>query len=174
MLAGRSERPHKVAGSWPDGLRVARFCNSRAVRCLIHVYAVQEGQVTWGPAPRQGRSARRIRVESIPGSYLRDTGFKPGHRNGLFTVPPVKCLDAAYFLPRASPCSSFTIYCFIIVLSRVGVVGTATRYGLDGPGIESRWGRDFTHPSRPAGVRPASYEMSTGSLPGGRAAEAWR
>ena len=23
---------------------------------------------------------------------------------------------------------------------RDGVVGTATRYGLDGPGIESRWG----------------------------------
>ena len=25
-----------------------------------------------------------------------------------------------------------------------------TRYGLDGPGIESRWGRDFPHPPRPA------------------------
>ena len=29
-------------------------------------------------------------------------------------------------------------------------VGIATRYGLDGPGIESRWGRDFPHPSRPS------------------------
>ena len=29
-------------------------------------------------------------------------------------------------------------------------VGIATRYGLDGPAIESRWGRDFPHPSRPA------------------------
>ena len=29
-------------------------------------------------------------------------------------------------------------------------VGTATRYGLDGPGIETRWGREFPHPSRPA------------------------
>ena len=29
-------------------------------------------------------------------------------------------------------------------------VGTATGYGLDGPGIESRWGRDFPHLSRPA------------------------
>jgi hypothetical protein len=26
----------------------------------------------------------------------------------------------------------------------------ATGYGLDGPGIESRWGRDFAHLSRPA------------------------
>ena len=30
------------------------------------------------------------------------------------------------------------------------VVGIATAYGLDGPGIESRWGRDFPHLSRPA------------------------
>jgi hypothetical protein len=28
--------------------------------------------------------------------------------------------------------------------------GIATGYGLDGPGIESRWGRDFPHLSRPA------------------------
>jgi hypothetical protein len=29
-------------------------------------------------------------------------------------------------------------------------VGIATRYWLDGPGIESQWGRDFSQPSRPA------------------------
>jgi hypothetical protein len=29
-------------------------------------------------------------------------------------------------------------------------VGTATGYGLDGPGIESRWGRDFPYLSIPA------------------------
>ena len=27
---------------------------------------------------------------------------------------------------------------------------SATGHGLDGPGIESRWGRDFPHLSRPA------------------------
>ena len=52
----------------------------------------------------------------------------------------------------------------------------ATRYGLDGPGIESRCGRDFPHPSRPAlGAHPASCTMGTGSFPGvkrpGRAAD---
>ena len=36
------------------------------------------------------------------------------------------------------------------VCGRHSAVGIATRYGLDGPGIESRWGRDFPHPSRPA------------------------
>ena len=29
-------------------------------------------------------------------------------------------------------------------------IGIATRYGLGGPGLESRWGRDFPQPSRPA------------------------
>jgi hypothetical protein len=37
--------------------------------------------------------------------------------------------------------------------SRDSSVGTVTRYGLDGPRIESRWGRDFPHPSRPS-LRP--------------------
>jgi len=49
-----------------------------------------------------------------------------------------------------------TIYLLFVSLS-VGtpgsVVGTATCYGLDGPGIESRWGRDFPHLSIPA-LRP--------------------
>jgi hypothetical protein len=35
----------------------------------------------------------------------------------------------------------------------VSSVGIATDYGLDGPGIESQWGRDFSHTSRPA-LRP--------------------
>jgi hypothetical protein len=43
-------------------------------------------------------------------------------------------------------------YCLIYTLiSGPGSsVGIASGYGLDGPGIESRWGRDFSHTSRPA------------------------
>ena len=36
------------------------------------------------------------------------------------------------------------------MVGRVSSVGIATRYELDGPGIESRWGRDFQCQSRPA------------------------
>jgi hypothetical protein len=36
------------------------------------------------------------------------------------------------------------------IVGRDSSVGTATRYELDGPGIESRRKRDFQHPSRPA------------------------
>jgi hypothetical protein len=35
-------------------------------------------------------------------------------------------------------------------VGRDSSVGIATSYGLDGPGIETRWGRDFLHLSRPA------------------------
>ena len=45
-------------------------------------------------------------------------------------------------------------------------VGIATRYGLDGPGIESRWARDFPHPSNGPGDNTVSYTMGTGSFPG--------
>jgi hypothetical protein len=38
------------------------------------------------------------------------------------------------------------IYIYIY-MGRDSAVGIATRYGLDGPGIESRWGRDF--PNQP-------------------------
>jgi hypothetical protein len=38
---------------------------------------------------------------------------------------------------------------------------------MDGPGIETRWERDFPHSFIPAsGVHPASDTMGTGSLPG--------
>ena len=40
--------------------------------------------------------------------------------------------------------------CTLLSVSRDSSFGIATRYGLDGPGIESLWGRDFPHPSRPS------------------------
>jgi len=53
-------------------------------------------------------------------------------------------------------------------------VGIATGYGMDGSGIESRWGRDFPNLSRTGpGAHPASCTMGTGSFPGLEAAGAW-
>jgi hypothetical protein len=57
-------------------------------------------------------------------------------------------------------------YCQCCFVGRDITVGIATRYGLDGPTIESRWGRDFPHPSRPALGPIASPKMGTGSFPG--------
>ena len=46
------------------------------------------------------------------------------------------------------------------------VVGIATGYGLDGQGIESRWGRDFPSVQTGPGAHPASCIMGPGSFPG--------
>ena len=54
-------------------------------------------------------------------------------------------------------------------------VGIATRYGLDGSRIESRWRRDFRHTSRPAlGPTQPPIKWASGNFPGGNAAGAWR
>jgi len=50
-----------------------------------------------------------------------------------------------------------------VATGRDSSVGIANRYGLDGPGIESRLGQDFPHPSRPA-LRPTQAPIQW--LPG--------
>ena len=81
------------------------------------------------------------------------------------------------------PCliNKFWCNCYVLLPNdsvdqdSVGLVVTATRYGLDGPGIESRWGRDFSHPSRPnLGHTHLPIPWILGLFPGGKAAEAWR
>jgi hypothetical protein len=48
-------------------------------------------------------------------------------------------------------------------------VGIATDYGLDGPGIESRWGGgDFPPVQTGPGAHPAPWSMGTWSFPGGK------
>ena len=45
-------------------------------------------------------------------------------------------------------------------------VGIVTDYGLDGPGVESRWGQAFPPLQTGPGTHPASCTMGTGSSPG--------
>jgi len=48
-------------------------------------------------------------------------------------------------------------------------VGIATRYRLNGPGIESRWGTRFSaHVQTDPGTQPASYTMDTRYFPGAK------
>ena len=67
------------------------------------------------------------------------------------------------------------IYIYVLYRGgRDGSVGIATHYGLDGPGIESRWGARFSAPVQTGpGAHPASCTMGTGSFPGGKAVGAW-
>ena len=61
-----------------------------------------------------------------------------------------RCFSATYVLYKG-PASS---------------VGIATGYGLDSPGIEFRWGRDFPLVQTGPGAHPTSCTMGTGSFPG--------
>ena len=63
-------------------------------------------------------------------------------------------------------CVCIYIYIYIYMCGPGSSVGIATDYGLDGPGIESRWGRDFPPLQTGPGAHPASSTMGTGSFPG--------
>ena len=52
-------------------------------------------------------------------------------------------------------------------MDRDSSVGITTSYGLDGPGIESRWEARFSAPVQTGpGTHPASCTMGSGSFPG--------
>ena len=59
-------------------------------------------------------------------------------------------------------------YLAVVIIRRDISVGIATRYGLDGPGIEFRWGRDFQHTYLPLGPPNLLYNGHR-VIPGGKA-----
>ena len=71
-------------------------------------------------------------------------------------------------------CTSWNLYFYILILrSRDSSVDISTRYELDGPGIESRWGDIYrTRPDRPWGP-PSLLYNGYRVFPGGKAAGAW-
>ena len=64
---------------------------------------------------------------------------------------------------------------YMFIGSRNSSVGIATRYGLNVPGIESRWGGEIFHnrPDRSWGPPSLLYNGYRVS-PGGKAAKEWR
>jgi len=67
-------------------------------------------------------------------------------------------------------CNDIFIYLnSFTVVSRENSVGIVIRYGLGGPGIESRWGRDFLHPTIPTlGPTQSTVKWLPGLIPEGR------
>jgi hypothetical protein len=63
----------------------------------------------------------------------------------------------------------FYVYVFLLVSGPGSSVGIETGYGLDGPKIESRWGRNFSHTSRSALGPPSFLYNGYRVFPGGKA-----
>jgi hypothetical protein len=56
---------------------------------------------------------------------------------------------------------------YVYIVGRDSVVGIATRYGMDGLGIESQWGARFSAPVQTGpGAQPASCTVGTESFDG--------
>jgi hypothetical protein len=80
-------------------------------------------------------------------TLLRNIARIPDLKSATVCVSVQKLLLSFEYKSAESPMQCN--FCLIISWP-VSSVGIATGYGLDGPGIEARWGRGFSHTSRPA------------------------
>ena len=79
--------------------------------------------------------------------------------------PSSQCPYSCIFLKFVNYIYVYIYVCMCVcVCVPVSSVGIATDYGLDGPGIESRWGRGFPPIQTVPGAHPASCTMGTGSF----------
>ena len=104
---------------------------------------------------------------------LERLSVKYGRRKNFSPQTPAVRIFAFLSFPYPLTCFftlGITLLLTLGLWARDSSVGIATRYGLDGPGIESRgWGgRDFPHPSRPAlGTIQPSIQWLSGLFPRG-------
>jgi len=124
---------------------------------------------------RLGRSQGRRsgRAENLVPTGIRSRTVQPGSSVSIPTELPGqiyknyrKCVIYNKSIRTVQDRNLKFVTMVSLFLNVVGLdssVGLATRYGLDGPRIESRRGEIFR---AGLGAHPPSYTMSTGSFPG--------
>ena len=127
----------KLVGKWVSGRMVIQMDGRKK-------------NANAGSVILQTKSGRGARSEEKPGQDV--AWFISANDSGQF-VWAEGCSSEWLQLTVRHSLKKLLIFCYVSNSSCVGrhsSVGTATRYGMDGPGIESRWGRNFPHPSKPA------------------------
>jgi hypothetical protein len=126
------------------------------VRCLLRVHFVQANVTVVRSTSARMRfviSPTQCLLSSIEHVQCAVPSPIPTH-GGDITVNtdtwqskalPKKSLECCCKFPEVPPVFSQSTSAGV---GRDSSVGIATHYGLDGPGIESRWGRDFPCTSR--------------------------
>jgi hypothetical protein len=88
-------------------------------------------------------------------------------RCGTVRYGAVRCGTVRYGAVRYGTVRYGTVRQIPHMVSRQSAVGIATYYGLDGPNIESRLGRHFPHPFRPAvGTTQPPIQRARAYFPG--------
>jgi hypothetical protein len=117
----------------------------RAVRVRFVVYKVEQG-----PGCPQGYS---IYHPTNPGqSFILGSDSGP-IRSSCSRIQGLLVIHL--FARPWSDRGRVAVYCYLLTILYIYVyrdsaASIATRYGVDGPEIESRWGQDFPHPAIPA------------------------
>jgi hypothetical protein len=91
-------------------------------------------------------------------SWAQISSLKPYSETLSLSVPPFMWrieIHTINKLKKLHFCVLEFLHCRQSNSGPGSVVGIETVYGQDGPGIESRWGRDFPHLSSPA-LRPTN------------------
>jgi len=103
------------------------------------------------------------------------TGISSNARSDWLRVGPCWLVHLTAFVMQviSLQCSHICRFSSKLAVDRDSSVGIATRYRLDGPGIESRWeGAWFGAPFQAGpGTHPASYTKCTRALPGVKRSE---
>ena len=109
-------------------------------------------------------------IESPGGRTLKSRNIQNRlniHPAVCLTMGPQPLPNRVRHAVRSSASCCNLLYPLLFLMGRDSSVGVATRYGLDGPRIESRWGARFSAPVQTGpGDHSVSCTMGTGSFYG--------